>query len=299
MLRFQRPTEPAQFAASTESARQEIEACIHRGQSPASSDFKNKWGPFKRHFREAQHGKCGYCEHDTHVSYYGDVEHFAPKAIIHELCANANTDADTDANEDGGSGNVPAGAVTTPYPVEKVSDLGYWWRAYDWNNYLFACARCNQIHKRGLFPVTPMRRPRRPDPANTQERALLLNPYDPQIDPAQHLAFSELGQISALAGDIRGWETIRTCRLDRHTLVDARRDKARRAYGLARRLQLCLAQDYTRELDRAVADLCRLGHESVPFAGMVRIIVEHETKLTWSDLTAWRESADDHGDEDE
>lgn len=31
----------------------------------------------------------------------------------------------------------------------------YWWLAYDFDNYLFACQICNQIYKSDNFPVTP------------------------------------------------------------------------------------------------------------------------------------------------
>lgn len=31
----------------------------------------------------------------------------------------------------------------------------YWWLAYDFDNYLFACQICNQIYKKDFFPVLP------------------------------------------------------------------------------------------------------------------------------------------------
>lgn len=31
----------------------------------------------------------------------------------------------------------------------------YWWLAYDFDNYLFACQICNQLHKKDFFPVSP------------------------------------------------------------------------------------------------------------------------------------------------
>ncbi|MGX5843690.1 hypothetical protein ACWGTI_23505 [Mesorhizobium sp. ArgA1] len=40
--------------------------------------------------------------------------------------------------------------------VEHFRPKGiYWWLAYDFDNYLFACQICNQIYKSDSFPVTP------------------------------------------------------------------------------------------------------------------------------------------------
>ena len=213
MLGFRRPPEPTEFADSTASARQEIERVIARGENPTGKQFCEKWQPHKGLFRNAQYGKCGYCEHDTRASYHGDVEHYAPKGRIEQI------------RSERAATNSRSTTETPRYPVDIVSHRGYWWRAYDWSNYLYACALCNQVHKRCIFPIDPPQNPRLPDPATeAAETPLLLNPYEPDFDPAKHFCYSEQGVISARAGDTRGWETIRTCRLDRIGLCDARRE---------------------------------------------------------------------------
>jgi uncharacterized protein (TIGR02646 family) len=70
-----------------------------------------------------QHGKCAFCEQNVTSVAYGDIEHFRPKG--------------------GYSQNAKD---TLHYP-------GYYWLAYDWDNFLFACAICNQREKKNLFPL--------------------------------------------------------------------------------------------------------------------------------------------------
>ncbi len=106
--------------------------------------------------------------------------------------------------------------------VEHYRPKGiYWWLAYTYDNYLYACQICNQVYKSDNFPVTDSARlpapavtaaltdaelqqlagSLSPDPltdsggyslaqyeqAHRLEQALLLNPYDD--DPAQYFAY--------------------------------------------------------------------------------------------------------------
>ncbi len=65
------------------------------------------WGSLKDHFRELSYEKCWYCETLTHRER-GDIDHYRPK-----------------------------GRVTgTAHP-------GYWWLAFEWRNFRFACSVCN------------------------------------------------------------------------------------------------------------------------------------------------------------
>jgi hypothetical protein len=38
----------------------------------------------KAQLQEMFANKCAYCEHATGVGYYGDIEHFRPKAVYPE-----------------------------------------------------------------------------------------------------------------------------------------------------------------------------------------------------------------------
>ena len=139
--------------------------------------------------KRAQYGKCCYCESKFLSTSYGAVEHFRPKGGVQQ---NERQDMQ--------------------YP-------GYYWLAYDWNNLLFSCERCNTSHKRNLFPLLDeTKRAVSHHDDITKERPLLINPA--QEDPRKHLRF--LGE--AVIGDTdKGRQTIRTLGLMRKDLRNERR----------------------------------------------------------------------------
>ena len=85
-----------------------------------SKDFRALWSEakVKKFLYESQYGKCCYCERKRDKIEV-DVEHFRPKAGVEEA-------------ED--------------HP-------GYWWLAYNWENLLIACKKCNQEYKKSKFPL--------------------------------------------------------------------------------------------------------------------------------------------------
>ncbi|MEI6138241.1 MAG: hypothetical protein WCP85_03205 [Mariniphaga sp.] len=109
-----------------------------------------------------QHGKCCFCESKFSDNSYGDVEHFRPKSAYKKLGSNVLT-----------------------YP-------GYYWLAYDWNNLLFSCQKCNQKYKRNDFPLgneaTRVSCPNHPNQLSNEDR-LLINPI--VEDPSLFIAFIE------------------------------------------------------------------------------------------------------------
>lgn len=89
-------------------------------------------------------------------------------------------------------------------------------RTGSWDDWLFACERCNTGWKRCLFPV---RDPALPPAKDRAYEPLLLMPYDGP-DPAEHLGFDELGAVWG-ASEI-GDATIETAGLHRPSLVRLR-----------------------------------------------------------------------------
>lgn len=131
-----------------------------------------------------QHGKCCYCESKfTHI-YSGDVEHYRPKGAV----------------------AMPKGKLLP----------GYYWLAYEWDNLFFACASCNQTHKRDQFPLT--------EEANRAldhrgdliaEAPLLVKPSGPE-NPREHIRFSRDSPVGITRA---GEETIRVAGLARDELT--------------------------------------------------------------------------------
>jgi len=216
--------------------------------------FKDAWKKYKEVFAETQFYKCGFCESAVKKTGYGDVEHYYPKGAVW--------------------GRRPA-AGGRKRSQEELSPFGYWWLAYDWTNYLFSCAKCNQKFKRSFFPV--QEDPRRLPPSRRiKETPLLLNPYN-QLDPGQHLAFLSEGLVMARDDSQFGDATIKTCGLNRKDLVVARRRQARRAYRSARQLRSRTG----RRDEELLQDCYNLGRDDEEHSGMVRLIFKEVAGIDW------------------
>lgn len=283
----QRAPKPQDFDTEVQPCRDAIEAIIANGGAPTSNDFKDIWSRYKEVLAKHQHEKCGFCEARITSVAAGDVEHYGPKSEVGAL----SDDASTWGEEEPYSNRVAKTRSVTPL----LPKGGYWWLAYEWDNYLFACGNCNQKWKRTLFPVEETPRTLPPS-RSVQETPLLLNPYDSNNDPGRHLRFTNFGAVEPRDGSRRGVETIRTCFLDRGSLTRARADDAWRATVLTRRmmraqknLKSSTGDMARRELALALDDLLQLGDEHHIFAGMVRIIARDQTRCSWDQLVALRE----------
>ncbi len=265
MLRFKRPRPPRGYAAKARTAERSLRIAIAAGNT--FSFDERIWKPHKGAFSTAQHGKCGYCETFAR-NHPAAVEHYAPKSVVHELHAL------------GGEDKATASVLGRKTP--EISSTGYWWLAYKWSNWLFACERCNSAWKRCLFPVRDQPRALPPHP-KTPETPLLLHPLG-RIDPLDHITFSSLGQIAPRHGSNLGKATIETCGLDRESLRAARGSIARDVQRHTDRLLSGLANgDEQRALD-AVTDLLSLGSERRAHAGMVRALVWRFLGRPWDEL---------------
>lgn len=264
MIHHSRPPRPTGWPPrSITDAQDAVRADRAAGLAPT---FPDHWRAYKDQFEPAQFGKCGFCESKVTVVSVGAVEHHAPKSEVQALDARGEEHAD--------SSNVK-GRKT---PVLHAH--GYWWRAYDWDNWLYACDRCNSAWKRCLYPVAEDPHPA-PDEA-TAVTALLLHPYDDE--PLDHLDFDEQGFILAWQHSPRGNATIATCGLDRESLRKERAAVAGRADRHARRVAKAIAEGTDRVLEDNVVDLLDLGAPASAWAGVVRATVRRVLALDWVDL---------------
>lgn len=268
MMLHKRPPRPEGFdtKVAAEIARLRAERAL--GQEPNVT--KPIWQDFKAAFSAAQHGRCGYCELPVVAGQHGDVEHFAPKSAVMEF-------GDWEAER--GRETDDLAKLTGRSPSRKWK-LGYWWLAYDWNNYLLACSVCNSVWKGNLYPVKQPPLRGEPDEAN-QETPMLLNPFG-RRDPARHLRFTIDGSVEPLNRSVFGQETIRTCGLSRLALVQFRSWSTTWAYGAVLQTRKELAAGVLPEDSEGLADLHRLGRLGAPFPGAVRAIISQELRpLTW------------------
>lgn len=263
MIRFQRPPQPAGFGHGV--AR----------PGPKGPFDSRVWGAHKAAFSTSQHGKCGYCESYVAGTQDGDVEHYAPKAEVRDVHATAQG-----VEAQPGLARIKKGSRKT---IPR-SSTGYWWRAYDWTNYLFACAVCNQRYKGGVFPLDPPPPARwKPTRTDARHRPLLLNCYD-EAAPWRHFQVDALtGTIIGVTAD--GRATIATCGLHRETLRVDRRRAVARARDLCDEIQAPATRAPV--VGRDWKDLCDLGRDDAPFAGAVRAVAEVRLGLRWEEILAY------------
>ncbi|WP_437308995.1 hypothetical protein [Sorangium sp. So ce388] len=267
MLRFRRPKPPRRFVKEVDAARRAVARASAAGQAP---DFLPLWRKeeYKREFVAAQHGKCGYCETYA-LNHPPAIEHYAPKGEL-EALANEGIEAD-------GLYGVQ------DRDTRQISPTGYHWLAYDWNNWLLACERCNTGWKRSLFPVREDPHPCPPTP-DQPCTPLLLNPFGVE-DPVEHLEFSVLGEVIARDGSEYGDATIRTLGFSlRESLRNVRQGFGEDATRHARGLEQALVDGKLDSAQIHAEALVSLGGEERLHAGMVRSIVLSRLGLRWPQM---------------
>ena len=179
--------------------------------------------------RDAQHGKCCYCEGRFDAYAAADIEHYRPKGA---------------ARQDDNS------------PTLRP---GYYWLAYSWENLYWCCQVCNRSHKKDFFPLAnPALRARSHTGNVTQEKPLLLDPGATE-NPRTHIEFR---QERAIGLTEAGRKTIHVVGLNRPALIEDRRSHLRHLHFMQDVVQLCtgsrnpdgidLLEDARRELADAV-----------------------------------------------
>lgn len=267
MLIFnEKPGEPNKFKKRAKDLKKEVEKKINKKEKP---EFKKDiWKDYKDIFFEKQQSKCGYCECIISGNF-GDIEHYRPKNKVTKLSDDPKTwgEETTKANNVKGRKFLP------------VSDIGYWWLAYSWDNYLLSCTLCNRTYKFTLFPVKGGQI--LPLDKNNNEVPLLLNPFNKKLKPHKHLKFNKLGFVEPKNESSYGFETIRTCGLNRQNLVTKRRHKAVLIFY---KLDKIKKTTKSNEIDEYLSEIYRIGTKDKEFAGMVRIILQQETGNKWKDM---------------
>lgn len=269
MIGYRRPPEDTAFTSKAQKLRKRLSA---------TGPFDEKvWQSHKSAFSVVQHGKCAYCDHYIACGQDGDVEHFAPMAGVQDIGADPST---WGIEEFAGLAKLtPGSRVTIPR-----SSAGYWWLAYDWSNFLFACLVCNRKYKRTVFPLVPVPSKRwRPSKRSKRHVPLLLNCFDARA-PWRNFRFDKV--TNAVSGTTpQGVATIATCGLHRETLRSARGQ----AVGDARRMcdDIQDRRAGPRARLRAWHDLVGLGSEERSFAGAVRATAEESLGLRWEEIAGY------------
>jgi len=275
MIKIRNDNEPAYLTSDVvEASKVKIREQVNNGEQKLS--IPNHWSDtrsdntIKDVLFDMHHRKCCYCERERTRKREMDVEHYRPKAKV-----------DSEADH-----------------------LGYWWLAYDWDNYLWSCKSCNQEHKKNQFPLLPDGvRAKKEGDGLPAEKPCLINPrFD---EPSDYLAYyrKKLGgrwfvRVIALPGlsekkKQRGEETIRILGLNRveigDDMVSERGELLSGAflkivYGLIvaehqlrNAVELEIIRLYEKKVSEFKERLKRFVHPNKSFAGLFRyILTEHE-----------------------
>ena len=101
---------PEQWRERLRKAQEELRNVPDgKTRSAIFAKYSDLWSDAKEHYRDLSCDKCWYCETRTH-RIPGDIDHYRPKGNV----AEANGE-----------------------------HQGYWWLAFDWRNWRFACRYCN------------------------------------------------------------------------------------------------------------------------------------------------------------
>jgi uncharacterized protein (TIGR02646 family) len=150
MIRLEnRPPTPGSLKSpAVEETKREIANKVKAGIPLQSRDFKAiHWRKedVKKTIWEYQHKKCCYCERKRDLKREFDVEHFRPKTGV----------------------------------ADEPKHPGYWWLAYRWENYFFACKSCNEDFKKSHFPLLPGGKRAFSDTDDLKaEQPVLIHPLD-------------------------------------------------------------------------------------------------------------------------
>lgn len=122
------------------------------------------------------HGKCWYTEAQDVVSAF-HVDHYRPKGRVADLMKNVRE--------------------------------GYWWLAFDWNNYRI-CGQLINVKKKDLFPLDEPDVATCDDPQSLKKEAPTL--IDPLTDDARLISF-EMDEDGCIAVSVPGATPIETARV--------------------------------------------------------------------------------------
>jgi len=194
MIKIKKPTKiPKRLTSKGQTEIEKLEKLFdnnHTAYLNGSEKFSfdnNIYGhaTVKNVLRKAQFDKCCFCERRTET---GDVEHFRGKGGYQQ--------------KEG----------------DKIGKPGYYWLAYDWENLLFACEKCNRSFKRSYFPLAnPKQRAKSHHDNLNLEKPLFIHPVNE--DPEKFIEF--IGSIPRAKNE-KGKVTIERIGLKRPFLNEER-----------------------------------------------------------------------------
>lgn len=206
----------------------------------AGKQFNADFGSekFRLKLISLQGNKCCYCEKPIDN---GQIEHYRPKAAYQEK------------------------------RNSRLIRPGYYWLAYDWDNFLISCGECNQAGRKGnLFPIYSQKsRAKKKSDGLKKEKPVIINPA--KEDPSKFISFhlsvpigvdkNGRGKENILLFDLKNRPDLKSAREDILDLYITKKDIAslKRATGIITLAKIDEAKDFIKK---------RLNPK-LPFSGML------------------------------
>ena len=257
MIRHYRGSEPQSLV---NVRNQELLNLRNLGRVPTSDDIEG-YKVVAEELWRMQHHKCCYCEMKIPQAF-NDVEHYRPKARANRFPGSTQTH-------------------------------GYWWLAFNWDNLMYACPRCNRSNKNDRFPLshgdTPLQAEQMPP---GQENPLLLDPMS-AINPMEHIQFV----YTPIGSTIQWWarprqnsqwglESIKIFGLNAPELLELRSDHVQDVVQeWVNTLSDAIQQGNRDAIQKAFTSAKTLFKRPLPFAALSYDALQHFVPNTT--LSAW------------
>ena len=209
-----------------------------------------------------QHNKRAYCERALASGDHGgaiehDLEHFRPKSSV----------------------DAWPGATDFSFAVGAASPSGYFWLAYNLENYAAACKKCNSPLKKNYFPVPGTRGGISDDPPMliSKEKPFLVHPIgEIDDDPREILVFLGINAIPAKkTGPRRRRGDVTTAFFELNDREELRRERAELIDSLGGHLET-IADEAATELRKSKAKktVARMLHPRARHSSCVKSMVD-------------------------
>ncbi len=290
MIPWKRPPKPPRFDQDATNALDRLRARVEENGGIPRSDHFDRLELWQQHWRkdrgykatlsghtQGRIEKCAWCERRRDLSEL-DIDHFRPKTRLSEFEEEFQ----------------PRDQYRSDPPPIRPVGVGYWWFAFDWENWTLACTACNSTWKRTLFPIESNTRllPEQ----RMEEIAAIIHPYEP-FEPNEHFEWeASTGYMHGISS--RGRMTIAVMGLNRTTLVAERRTHAssvRNVFNMLGQFENPPQEGGKRNAREAIRTF---GERTQNFTGMVRWMMEHELRIKWGSVS-WLPDDDSPHDEDE
>lgn len=260
----------------TKNAKNAIDNGVKKPEELVSTDFKSAWtdAKWKEALKTSQDGLCFWCTVEPKDGHSpGEIDHIRPKTEVRRGVFRKQRRNGQEYLE-----KLPKGGL---HP-------GYYWRAYDPDNLVFVCSRCNR-NKSSLWPVDlwENRADWKAPQQGVREIEPVLDPFETDFDPLKHFQFDEFGTIHEVPGDARARVTILLVGLDQPPYTD---DRKKLLYDLKTYVGAIFRSGKPDPVDiefmQRVANRCQW---SSPYAAFYRAALRkllHDRQWTWGDLVS-------------